>query len=480
MKTRFFYKLLPYALIMFSGISLAALPITITYNSGTTNFASNASGTAHYVVSIGSIIPSNTPITFNINPNGSNGLTATQISTGGSLCSGVNTVCSNTTFSLSAHQSCCLEFALTSNRTGSHSLQPIISSIPTAYRYTTPSPTSINVSEAMNNTPLTITPSTLALSVDCSSAGGGCVYANAALTGTPKEFKITNTSTTATTTSLKITPAGFPTGTDITTDNCTGMSLAPLGSCSITITPGQVATSACTSGIAPTPGTVTVNAASGPSAIRSDVVVLSYGCIYQGGFIYSIDDTTTTGGIAGKTAAVYDTYTGGFIPGDPNWGGGIDVGSSTWDTDSLGANNGGAVPGYIGNTATITDALGCTPSTSPSYAACLCTNLSIDAAGSPCTSPGLCYTNWYLPAICELAPFGSICTAGSTNIQEQLYNADPAITANFVNGGFYWGSTEFTAEPTNMAWYQNFVSSGSSQGAETKDFAFSVRCSRAF
>lgn len=251
--------------------------------------------------------------------------------------------------------------------------------------------------------------------------------------------------------------------------------MAPLSTCSIVITPGEIATSASTSGIAPTPGTITVNASSAPSASVTDIVVLSYGCIYQDGFVYSIDDTTAiNGSITGKIAAVYDTYTGGFVFGNANWDGmGIDIGRSTWETDPLGANDGSA------NTSTITGALGCTFSTSPSYAACLCANLSVDAAGSSCTSPNTCYTNWHLPAICELAPFGSICTAGRTNMQEQLYNASPAITANFVDDGFYWSSTEFTGDPTNAAWYEHFLNSGSSQGAETKDFAFSVRCSRA-
>ncbi len=59
-----------------------------------------------------------------------------------------------------------------------------------------------------------------------------------------------------------------------------------------------------------------------------------------------------------------------------------------------------------------------------------------------------------------------------------LYNADPAIAANFVDDDYYWSSTEFSGDPSGNAWYQHFVSSGSSQGAETKDFSFSVRCSR--
>jgi hypothetical protein len=482
MEINFFAKLFSYVLFIYSSLSLAALPMTITFNSGTTSFKSNASGTANYSVRLNNITPSNVSIAFNFNPNSSNGLTVTQISTGSSLCSGVNTVCNSKIFSLSANQQCCLEFTLTSDNEGSYSLQPSISSISPVYSYQAISATSVTV----GNTSLTATPSIFALSVNCPTAGGSCVYSNAALTGRAREITITNTSTTATTTPLTVTPAGFPTGTSITTDNCTGATLAPLSTCTIIITPGQVATSACTSGIVPTPGTVTVNASSAPSSVVSDVVVLSYGCIYQGGFVYSVDDTTVnTGSIGGKTAAVNDTYPGQgtLSSGIPNWWNGtptdVSPDGSTYETNPRGANNGSS------NTATITAVLGCTPSLSPSYAACLCTNLSVNATGTPnCTSPSTCYTDWYLPAICELggtSPNVTLCTSGSTNIQDQLYNASPPIATNLVDNALYWSSTEAANNPVSLAWSQAYIpGSVGDQGGNLKNYSIGIRCSRTF
>ncbi|MFT4059243.1 MAG: hypothetical protein QM652_06825 [Legionella sp.] len=43
------------------------------------------------------------------------------------------------------------------------------------------------------------------------------------------------------------------------------------------------------------------------TAVTSDVVVLDYGCQYQGGFLYSVDDTTAnTGSIGGKVVSLID------------------------------------------------------------------------------------------------------------------------------------------------------------------------------
>lgn len=165
MNTPFFMKPLPYALFLYSNLSLG-LPITVTFNNGTTNFASNGSGTANYVVNVGNITPSNAPLTFKSNPNSSNGLTANQVSTGPSRCSGVSTVCASSTFSLKANQSCCLQYALTSGNTGKYTLQPSVS--------TTPVPT--YQSKALQQ--LTIKVSTIIPSIALNSAVGG--YTNTA------------------------------------------------------------------------------------------------------------------------------------------------------------------------------------------------------------------------------------------------------------------------------------------------------------
>jgi hypothetical protein len=108
--------------------------------------------------------------------------------------------------------------------------------------------------------------------------------------------------------------------------------------------------------------------------------VLTFGSVYQGGFVFSIDDTTpNTANIGGKVVALSDQSSGDI------WGGfGTDVDASNYENSSSGANDGAA------NTATIVDALGIS-----TYAAELCVILNSNG-----------YTDWYLPSICELSPFG--------------------------------------------------------------------------
>lgn len=215
-----------------------------------------------------------------------------------------------------------------------------------------------------------------------------------------------------------------------------------------------------------------------------NVYVLSYGCIYEGGFIYFVDDTqgcsgsSCSGSIGGKTAAVTDTYPGqvNFVIGIPNWGGyGTDIGPSLYDSSIQGANDGSA------NTTAIVDTLG--PPLSD-YAAGLCSTLSVDAAGATsCTAPSQCYTNWYLPAVCELAPYVNCI---GTNIQQQLFENSliPSATLGLVDTGNYWSSTETTPliSPEDGAWSEYFatMSGGSSfLNESSKNTRLGVRCSRA-
>jgi hypothetical protein len=483
MKTTFFIKPLPYALFLYSSLSLGAVPITVTFNSGTTSFASNGSGTANYVVNVKGIVPPNVLLTFNSSPNSSNGLTANQVSTGPSLCSGVNTVCSSPTFSLKANQSCCLQYALTSSNQGSYTLQPEVSSTPVnTYRAKALSSSSITVSGAASNTLLTATPSTLALSVDCPSAGGSCVYANAALTGHSREITITNTSTTDTTTPLTVTQASFPTGTSITTDNCTGVQLAPQGTCTITIKPGQEASfgtgnAACTTGIPPNPGTVTVNASSAPSPASSNVDVLSYGCIYQEGYVYSVDDSTAnTGSVGGNVVNRNDDTTNQVnLPWDSSTNC-VNTGNCTDVLSAANTLNGS------GNTAAIVALLtGKQGVTAMNYAAGYCNAYTIDSAGTnPCANPSspTCYKSWYSPAICEVGPSGLAGSGAGASCSSRTQNLYSEL---FLNGlgqfasDFYWSSTRSSAV---VAWYQDF--GGGGQYSDSGKFSnIGVRCVRA-
>lgn len=218
-----------------------------------------------------------------------------------------------------------------------------------------------------------------------------------------------------------------------------------------------------------------------------DAVIVTYGCIYQQGFIYSIDDTTAiTGSIGGKTAALTDTIPGATNPvsNTPDWGvSGIDIGTNLYESSSQGANDGSA------NSAAIIYALttnysappysGSSPVPLSNYAAGLCSTLSVDSSGNMPCATGACYTDWHLPAACELGPLGGACTNGSTNMQQQLFEANPAIaTLGFVDNAFYWSSTEWSVVPGWAVWTEYFSSGGSGLGLYNRDFQMGVRCSR--
>ncbi|MCL9685121.1 hypothetical protein [Legionella maioricensis] len=456
------------ALFLFPTLNFAGIPpITLTLQNGaTTTLANGEMGAANYLVSLNPRVPGSLNLTL------AGGIPAGvgQITSQPSACSTASPVCTSL-FRLSPGGSCCLMLQLNgSNMTkGINSIAPIVGTTPLPSTYSTQAaPLAVSVTAAPAASTLSVSVSNLALSVNNLSL-------NAQLTGSPRVIIISNVGS-QTVTGLSVNFPTWPAGTTAT-DNC-GNTLAPGNSCTITITPGANPTTNCNTGLVPSPGVVTVSATNAAS-VQTNVVVLSYGCIYQGGFIYSVDDTTpNTDSILGKIAAVTDTVPGTTAPaaGLPDWGGdGTDVspGGSTYENNPVGANNGSV------NTATIISVLGC----SLPNAACSCNALSVNAAGtSSCSSPSLCYTGWYLPAICELGPFGIACTAGSTNIQEQLFVANPPIPGlGLVDTGYYFSSTEYSGTPTHYAWYEVFFTPGGGGQAfdGPKDFSLGARCSRA-
>lgn len=341
-----------------------------------------------------------------------------------------------------------------------------------------------DVTVTCSQTTLSASVASLALAVNCPSAGGDCIYANAALSGNARQITIINNGSIAAI-NVSAVPADFPADTSISSNTCSG-TLAAAASCAITITPGQNASSACESGIAPTPGTIIVSADNAPTT-TINAVVLTYGCIYQQGFIYSIDDTSAiTSSIGGKTAALTDTIPGVINPtsSTPDWGvSGVDLGANSYESSPQGANNGSA------NSAAIIDAFttnysappysGSSPLPLTQYAAGLCSTHSIDSAGNMPCAAGTCYTDWHLPAICELGPLGGQCTTSSTNMQEQLFEANPAIaTLGFVDNAFYWSSTVWSTVPGWAVWLEYFSSGGSSRALYNRDYHMGVRCSR--
>ncbi len=310
-------------------------------------------------------------------------------------------------------------------------------------RIPTPGETTLSTSIA--------SPSILALSVNNP-------LLNPALTGNARQITIQNTGTNEAR-GLDITYPAWPGGTPATTASSTcGATLAAGASCTITVVPGSDPTSGCNTGSAPTPGTITVSATNVGTPVTSDVVVLSYGCQYQSGFLYSVNDMTpNTGSIGGKVAGL------------------VNVSNNNRWTNAGGTN----IPGAESNIDGIqnTDDIIADPS---------CTTSTVNCAAYQCrnnfTAGG--FTDWYLPAICEEgydrtnnnSGCGSVGAPTIQNMQSNLVDNGNVGSLSL----FYWSSTELSSSPDNFAWNQFFFSSGGSVNTSfDKTVESRVRCSRA-
>nr|WP_248614399.1 DUF1566 domain-containing protein [Legionella fairfieldensis] len=295
----------------------------------------------------------------------------------------------------------------------------------------------------------TLSPLTQNLALSINSPG-----ADPALIGNARIIRIENTGSMPAE-NLQVNTSGFPTGTSITSNGCTG-TLNAGATCDITITPGGTASpdnsaNACTTspGTEPEPTIVTVSADNAPST-NINVLILGYGCIYQGGFLFSVDDSTSnSGSIAGKVAALTDEEEN---PGDFSflWATILDDTAADSITDGL------------ANTNTLATPVGQYP------AAQACLNKSDQG-----------FADWFMPAICELGRyvgFGSDAGCGTTN--PNLYTTLHTNNLGGFTNLFYWSSTEDAGNPTDSAWGQGF--SSSFQFQSDKNLASSVRCIRDF
>ena len=323
---------------------------------------------------------------------------------------------------------------------------------------------------------------------------------NAALTGKSRTTTITNTGAEAIA-NLVVTAADLPTGTTAA-DDCPS-SLAGGAFCTITITPGATASSDATptpctaTGTIPVASTITVSA-DNATAININAVVLGYGCIWQEGYIYSIDDSTAaTGSIGGKVVALEDQKTR-YLNGVVWSSNGTDGTTSSVANDSIyGVDETSTLSSASPSTGDVAGQSACDGRTdgmcnmdnivtfysSPNkttavpkeyYAAGVCDAYNSDA-----------HQDWYLPAICEMGPAsnGSGCHGTTQNIVTNLTgllgssSTNCTFTTNCLTGA-YWSSTEYSGVPLSNAWSQYF-SSGCSQDYRRKDVQLGVRCSRA-
>lgn len=296
-------------------------------------------------------------------------------------------------------------------------------------------------------------PTTLSISASALAlAAANAAARPAPIPGAPRVLTVINTGT-APAVGVVVDPSGIlPVGTSITS-NCAG-ALAPLASCTFTITPGAVATAA--------PVTLSIQG-SNTNTVASAVQVLAYGSVYQGGLVFAIDDATpNTGSVGGKVVeanasmddVIWSPFPANAIPG-------IDQRSST---PCVGARD-GACNTQVIVAFHVANLPGLGPTT---YAAGVC---------SESTFAG--YLDWYLPAICEtgvdvsgraLSGCGSRTAPTLQNIYSSLVD-NVNVKASFDN---QWTSTAISnfSSPYSQQYkhptygsYQNVLQYGSMRAA---------------
>lgn len=320
------------------------------------------------------------------------------------------------------------------------------SSMLQCYRPSAPNVLNISIEEG-GETTLTSSVSTLALSVNNPGL-------NAALTGTPRLITITNTGSAAATNVTYSPSPALPSNTTITPASCG--TIAPSETCVLTVTPGDTP-SAAPGNTSPTSITLSISGTN-TNTLTPTLNILTYGSVYQSGYVYSVNDTTSNiNSIGGKVAGLTNVSN-----------------SNRW-TNATGTNIPGAESNTNGiqNTTEIVANPSCTSSPS-NCAAFQCRN-NFTAGG---------YIDWYLPAICEVGFdrifIGSGCgSAAAPTIQNMQSNLVDNGNVGSLSG-IYWSSTDYSPFSTDYAWVQYFASVGGSfQGAGGKASTRGVRCSRA-
>jgi hypothetical protein len=352
-------------------------------------------------------------------------------------------------------------------------------------------------SSGNNNGTIAVTPSTLAL-----SAGGN------ARTITLTNRTLNNYLASAGITITNIDTSSLPAGTIIDYSQPSachvGTKLSSTGSCTITVIPGPTTSNNCSNSLsAPTPSAITITAtypssddcSSNTGTVTANVLVLGYGCQYQGGFLFAIDDTTPiTSSIGGKVVALSNQIT------VRSWGTDLDYGVFGISAQSTIANPDPTVSPATG--IIINHQSGQLNCTGGIDGYCNTNNMNLATnpststfASSYCTPPTPIngYSDWYLPAICEIGNASyqfPQCPSGVpnmvTNLPELLYSNCSHQGNCFTSGPniAYWSSTESSTkigtQLQNEAFFFQFLDNSTYQnGIATITDQFIIRCARA-
>jgi uncharacterized protein YjdB len=314
----------------------------------------------------------------------------------------------------------------------------------------------VTANAANLTTTLTASVSDLVLSVTGLTLGSTA-------SGQARAITITNTGTLAAT-NVTVSSSSLPQGT-VMTSTC-GSTLSAGSSCRLSVTPGATP-SAAAGNVSPTPATLSV-AGSNTNSINVSVSVLTYGSVYQGGYLFAIDDSTaTTGSIGGQVAALADQVSS--VP----WG---DLLVTIYGIDETSTNvspqpNSGQVAGQVACNGATDGA--CNSANIAAYEAA---TSSTGFAAAGCATPISGYVDWYLPAVCQMTYQGPGCGSSSApivqNVQSSLVdNGDIGA----IDSAVHWSSTEDSANPDGGAWL--ILPNGSTFEASKND-AVNVRCVR--
>ncbi|MCX7117729.1 MAG: DUF1566 domain-containing protein [Legionellales bacterium] len=323
---------------------------------------------------------------------------------------------------------------------------------------------------ALNNIPdkTTLSSSVLNLALSVSNQ-----QRNSALIGNTRDITIQNVGNEIAL-EIAIHYPNWPAGTSATS-TCDSH-LSPAASCVISIHPGPESSSHCDRGTLAIPSTITISARNAP-AIKFYVMILSYGCIYQGGYLFSVNDNYAKYprdlSIGGKVVSLNDqTYA-------IAWDSSIGCTTEPYNNCAITLANSIENGNYYfpttkkidpdGNTYRIYHQL----SDTLSYAAGICRQNSVG------------YSDWYLPAICELGYYtpSSLNDSGcGTESAPYMQNILSNLTNDHIGnlGGLYWSSTEDGYSPNINAWFQYTAGGGDSfQSGANKASQIGVRCVRA-
>jgi|GEM_PF-3878453 len=367
------------------------------------------------------------------------------------------------------------------------------------WQYQPPTGEQFSLSRSGSDAPVTITSSVPGMALKVS--------------GNTRNITITNNSSEdATGLTYTFSPA-LPDGTSVTTCD----TIAAGGTCNLAITPGTTASGS----IDDSTVTMTITSTDGSTnSLDIALNVLDYGSVYQSGYVFSIDDTTSTNeSVLGKVVALKNT--------EPPWPFGI-IWAAIYPQPSGGCELNSASDNpyenctYYGVVGVNEDST--TPCEGKADGACN-TGYIIDAvnkqgvpydeqvnfeqyyaAGQCNTSELGGFNDWYLGAICEMGYYraapetptinsgcGSQDNPYMDNILSNLIENETLAKATnqyHLLFGFFWSSTEFSGSDgtTDNAWDQYYISpQDDAPGAKIQNFQThdgkedpsGVRCIRA-